>query len=72
MLVIPAAWTQPAGVWWRPLDHLQMGIKQAQSEIDALFLALEGTVLQHEKNEIIVTCEAKGRVDDILPGQIMR
>ncbi len=52
------------------LDHLQMSVKLANSEIDALFLAIEegdtGT------REIIVCCEAKGRRDDILEDQLLR
>lgn len=53
------------------LDHLQMSVKLAQSEIDALFLAvqeLEGGGTR----EMIVSCEAKGRRDDILQDQVLR
>ncbi len=53
------------------VDHLQMSVKLAKSEIDALFLATEkddsGT-----GNEILICCEAKGRGDDILADQIVR
>ena len=46
-------------------------MKLAKTEIDALFLAHEETspgVFQ----EVIVTCEAKGKTDDILEDQILR
>lgn len=52
------------------LDHLQMNIKLSRSEIDALFLAVEE--LDGEKHrEVLVTCEAKGRNDDILENQVL-
>lgn len=52
------------------LDHLQMNVKLSRSEIDALFLAVE----QNENGvsqEVLVTCEAKGKNDDILEDQIL-
>lgn len=55
----------------RQLDHLQMSVKLARSEIDALFLALELEPAGGHR-EIIVCCEAKGRRDDILEDQILR
>lgn len=51
------------------VDHLQMNIKQAKSEIDALYLAIEHQD-EGKQVEIIVSCEAKGKRDDILEGQI--
>lgn len=65
-------------------DHLQMGVKLHKTEIDALFLALVeksaatgGGDDAHAHadgglEEVIVTCEAKGRRDDILKDQIVR
>jgi hypothetical protein len=53
------------------IDHLQMSVKLARSEIDALFLAIEETGTGGTR-EIIVSCEAKGRRDDILEDQVMR
>ena len=52
-------------------DHLQMGVKLNRTEIDALFLAIEKLDPPGGGyDEIIVTCEAKGLRDDILPRQI--
>jgi hypothetical protein len=54
------------------VDLLQTNLKQARTEIDALFLALESTGKEEDPlNEILVTCEAKGRSDDILEDQIL-
>jgi hypothetical protein len=50
------------------VDHLQMNVKLAQSEIDALFLAVENGNGTHQT---FVTCEAKGRNDDILESQVL-
>jgi len=50
------------------LDHLQMNVKLAKSEIDALFLAIENG---NETHQTFVTCEAKGKNDDILDTQIL-
>lgn len=50
------------------LDHLQMNVKLAQSEIDALFLAVENGNGTHQT---FVTCEAKGKNDDILDTQVL-
>ncbi|MBN8691157.1 MAG: hypothetical protein J0L72_10280 [Armatimonadetes bacterium] len=55
----------------RQLDLLQMSVKLAKTEIDALFLAHE-EVTPGTYREVIVTCEAKGRKDDILEDQILR
>lgn len=52
------------------IDLLQMGIKQAGSEIDALFLAIEPAE-ENQFTEMLVTLEAKGRRDDILLEQII-
>lgn len=53
------------------LDLLQMSVKLAGTEIDALFLAHE-EVSPGVYEEVIVTCEAKGGRDDILEDQIVR
>lgn len=55
----------------KQLDLLQMNVKLAGTEIDALFLAHEETS-PGQFEEIIVTCEAKGGRDDILEDQILR
>ena len=52
------------------LDHLQMNVKLSRSEIDALFLALED-VGEDVRREVLVTCEAKGKNDDILETQVL-
>jgi hypothetical protein len=55
------------------IDLLQTNVKLAKAEIDALYLGLEqgapGEV--DEPREVLITCEAKGRGDDILPDQIL-
>lgn len=53
------------------VDHLQMSVKLARSEIDALFLAIEESG-PGATREVIVSCEAKGRRDDILEDQVLR
>lgn len=53
------------------VDHLQMSVKLARSEIDALFLAID-EIEPGRMREIIICCEAKGRNDDILEDQIIR
>ena len=54
------------------VDLLQTNIKQARTEIDALFLAFEDSVDDDGSySEILITCEAKGRRDDILEDQII-
>lgn len=54
------------------VDLLQTNVKQARTEIDALFLAFEGSGDDDGLfNEILITCEAKGRRDDILEDQII-
>ncbi|HEX4606497.1 MAG TPA: hypothetical protein VH724_21035 [Candidatus Angelobacter sp.] len=52
------------------LDHLQMNVKLSRSEIDALFLAIE-ELGENIRKEVLVTCEAKGRNDDILETQVL-
>jgi hypothetical protein len=53
------------------LSHLQNGIKLSNSEIDALFLAIEeGPEGRHEN--VLLTCEAKQAKDPILGDQIVR
>ena len=48
------------------VQHLQTGVKQSKSEIDALYLA------EHEDgSNALVTVEAKGRRDDILESQLI-
>ena len=53
------------------LDHLQMSVRLARTEIDALFLAVE-EIGPDETREVIVCCEAKGIRDDILEDQVIR
>jgi hypothetical protein len=53
------------------LDHLQMSVKLSNTEIDALFLAVE-QIGPGETRETIVCCEAKGVRDDILEDQVIR
>lgn len=55
----------------KQLDLLQMSVKLAGTEIDALFLAHE-EVANGRYEEVIITCEAKGGRDDILEDQILR
>lgn len=50
------------------LNHLQMNVKLAKSEIDALFLAVENG---NDTHQTFVTCEAKGKNDDILDTQVL-
>ena len=52
------------------IDHLQMSVKLALTEIDALFLAIE-ELEAGDTQEVIVTCEAKGLRDDIQEAQIL-
>jgi hypothetical protein len=57
----------------RQVDHLQIGVKQTQAEIDALYLLVEAIDNQQAQyQELIVCCEAKGRRDDILEDQLLR
>lgn len=51
------------------IDHLQMSVKLAGAEVDALYLATQQ--IGAGSSELIVCCEAKGRRDDILEDQIM-
>lgn len=53
------------------VDHLQMSVKLAGSEIDAMFLAIEEAP-DGSSREVVVTCEAKGLRDDLLEDQIIR
>lgn len=55
----------------KQLDLLQMSVKLAGTEIDALFLAQE-EVSPGVFEEVIVTCEAKRGRDDVLEDQILR
>lgn len=48
------------------VDHLQMGVKLAKTEIDALYLGKK-----KNGDEVIVTVEAKGLRDDILEDQVL-
>jgi hypothetical protein len=52
------------------LDHLQMNVKLSRTEIDALFLAIEDLGGEN-RQEVFVTCEAKGKSDDILDSQVL-
>lgn len=49
------------------VSHLQMGVKQKESEIDALYLGSK-----NNGDEVIITVEAKGRKDDILETQLLK
>lgn len=51
------------------VDHLQMAVKLRQSEIDAVFLATEQPA--GPGSEFLISCEAKGKRDDILETQLM-
>ncbi len=53
----------------RQVDHLQMSVKLRRVEIDALYLAVESN--NGNDYEVLVTCEAKGRRDDILISQVI-
>ena len=54
------------------VDLLQTNVKLARAEIDAVFLALEEPVLTGQPpREAIITCEAKGLADDIIPDQVL-
>ncbi|MBA3946871.1 MAG: hypothetical protein H0X37_20195 [Herpetosiphonaceae bacterium] len=53
------------------IDHVQMSVKLAHSEIDALFLGIED-VGSKAMQEVIICCEAKGLRDDVLENQILR
>jgi hypothetical protein len=55
----------------RELSHLQNGIKLSNSEIDALFLAIEESPSGQREN-VLLTCEAKQTKDPILGDQIVR
>lgn len=64
--------SSPSAPTWRieQVDHLQMGVKQAGAEIDALFLVVE-TMPGSAPQQVIVCCEAKGVRDDILEDQLL-
>lgn len=51
------------------VDHLQMAVKLRQSEIDAIYLATE--LPAGPGSEFLISCEAKGKRDDILETQLM-
>jgi hypothetical protein len=53
------------------IDHLQMSVKLHGSEVDALFLAIEG-LTKGDSREVIVTCEAKSVDEDISDDQVLR
>jgi len=55
------------------IDLLQTNVKLARSEIDALYLGLQQQASGEgdEPQEVLITCEAKGRGDDILSDQIL-
>jgi hypothetical protein len=55
------------------IDLLQTNVKLARAEIDALYLGLEQPTTGEgdEPREVLITCEAKGRGDDILPDQVL-
>lgn len=52
------------------VDHLQMSVKLVDTEIDALFLAVEQA--NGQEQGVLITCEAKGLRDDLLEDQIIR
>lgn len=52
------------------VDHLQMQVKLRQAEIDAVFLATE-TAPGGAHAEFLISCEAKGKRDDILETQLL-
>jgi hypothetical protein len=55
------------------VDHLQISVKQRDSEIDALFLAQVGDPNESAQFEqFMVCCEVKGFNDDILKTQIVQ
>jgi hypothetical protein len=56
------------------IDHLQMSVKLQESEIDALFLAIElvNGETPATTREVLVSCEAKGLRDDVLEDQVLR
>ena len=61
------------------VDHLQMSVKLGPTEIDAMYLVIEetgaagaaGAAGTGATREVLLTCEAKGRSDDILEGQVV-
>ena len=55
------------------IDLLQTNVKLGRAEVDALYLGLElpSSDKPTSPREILITCEAKGRGDDILPDQIL-
>ncbi len=68
--IIETHLTLESGIDILHIDHLQMSVKLRHSEIDAIFLAVED-LGETRLREILVTCEAKTRADDILPDQIL-
>jgi hypothetical protein len=69
--IVEAHFSLVSGRSVKQLDLLQLSVKLAGTEIDALFLAQE-EVSPGQFEEVIVTCEAKGGRDDILEDQILR
>jgi len=55
----------------RQIDHLQNSVKLRLSEIDAIFLATE-EVASGEFENILISCEAKSRGQDITAEQLRR
>lgn len=53
------------------IDHLQMNVKLAQAEVDALFLAHIQRPGQGV-TQAIVSCEAKSKDEDVIESQIVR
>ena len=51
------------------VDHLQMGMKLRRTEVDSVYLA-HGS--GGDRESFLVTCEAKGRTDDILIDQVIQ
>jgi hypothetical protein len=69
--IVEAHFSLVSGKAIKQVDLLQMSVKLAGTEIDALFLAHE-EVAPGRFEEVIITCEAKGGRDDILEDQILR
>jgi hypothetical protein len=55
----------------RQIDHLQNSVKLRNSEIDTIYLAVEEDA-EGATTELIVTCEAKRRHEDITMDQLLR
>jgi hypothetical protein len=55
----------------RQVDHLQNALKLRRTEIDALFLGVEEPS-PNDYREFLITCEAKGRGQDIIVEQVLQ